>query len=91
MTYKKTVRVTRELLEHSPINDEHLFRELARAMVEDMPIEYLSKLIEFTKTDPRTREAIAKIEDPETPQHERDFLLSLQMNRLISYEAKVSV
>ncbi len=37
MINKVEVKVTPELLENTPINDEYLFRELARKMVSEYP------------------------------------------------------
>lgn len=89
MTNKVEIKVTRELLANSPVNDEYIFRQLASKMVNDMPLEELKKLITFTITDPTTREARAKMNDVKTPEHERIRLMMLLHHNLILYEAEI--
>ena len=91
MLNRVEVKVTPELLANTPVNDEYLFRELARKMVTEMPADELNKLMEFTKTDPRTREFRDKINDYKTPEHERHRLMMLERHQLILYEAEVSL
>ena len=43
------VKVTPELLNNTKVNDEYLFRDLARKMVSEMPLEELHKLIDLRK------------------------------------------
>tara|TARA_R110000796_G_scaffold82985_2_gene181933 strand:- start:196 stop:468 length:273 start_codon:yes stop_codon:yes gene_type:complete len=57
MKNKCEVRVTPELLDHPTINDEFLFRDLARTLVSEIPLEELHKLINLTKIDPHSDES----------------------------------
>lgn len=91
MLNKVEIKVTPELLAHTPVNDEYLFRELARKMVTEMPADELNKLMKFTKTDPRTSEVRAKINDYRTDEHERHRLMMLERQQVILYEAEVSL
>ena len=50
MLNRVEVKVTPELLANTVVNDEYLFRELARKMVTEMPADELNKLMKFTKT-----------------------------------------
>ena len=45
-------RLARRTLEETQINDEYMYRDLARRMVNEMPIDELHKLIKLTKIDP---------------------------------------
>ena len=91
MLNRVEVKVTPELLANTAVNDEYLFRELARKMVTEMPVDELSKLIKFTKTDPNTSEVRAKINDYRTAEHERHRLMMLERQQIILYEAEVSL
>ena len=89
MLNKVEVRVTPEFIEYTAVNDEYVFRELARKMVSEMPADELKKLIKFTKTDPNTQESMEKINDPLTAEHERHRLRMLKRQQIILYEAEV--
>ncbi len=91
MLNRLELKVTPELLANSAVNDEYLFRELARKMVSEMPAEELNKLMKFTKTDPNTSEVRAKIHDRRTNKHERLRLIMLEQQQLILYEVEVSL
>jgi hypothetical protein len=91
MLNRVEVKVTPELLASTVVNDEYLFRELARKMVTEMPADELNKLMKFTKIDPRTSEARAKINDYKTAEHERHRLIMLERQQVILYEAEVSL
>jgi hypothetical protein len=91
MLNRVEVKVTPELIANTPVNDEYLFRELARKMVTEMPAVELNKLMKFTKTDPRTREFRDKINDYKTPEDERHRLIMLERQQVILYEAEVSL
>jgi hypothetical protein len=56
-----------------------------------MPANELNKLMKFTKTDPNTREVREKINDYKTPEHERRRLIMLEREKVILYEAEVSL
>ena len=79
------MEVTPEMLAGTEITNEQLFRGMAIRMVKDIPIAELCKLIRFTKTVP-TSEAI---NDPETPEYEREKLIDLRDMGLILYEAEI--
>jgi len=89
MKYKIEVKVTPELLANTEVNDEYLFRELVHKMIREIPFDELKKLMNFTKTDPNTREAKSKINDYRTPDNERHLLIMLERQKLILYEAEV--
>ena len=89
MLNKVEVKVNAELLKNTVVTDEHIFRDLARKMVTEMPFDELSKLIKFTKTDPTANEVIAKINDYKTDEHERQHLMLLERQQVILYEAEV--
>ena len=91
MLNKVEVRVTPELIEYTAVNDEYIFRELARKMVTQMPVNELKKLIKFTKTDPNTQESRKKINDYLTDEYERHRLIMLESQQIILYEAEVSL
>jgi hypothetical protein len=85
------IKVTPELLANTEINDEHLFRELARKMVNEMPVTELNKLMKFTKTDPNSKKVKDKINDYKISEKERRRLKMLKREQLILYEAEVSL
>jgi len=85
------IEVTPELLKNSFINEEYIFRELARAMVAKMPIKDLVKLIKFKITNPNSDEIKDKINNYKTPDFEREFYRSLQHKQVILFEAEVLV
>ena len=51
------VIVKPELLNNTQVNDECLFRDLARKLVSEMPLDELHKLINLTKIDPNSDES----------------------------------
>ena len=51
------VKVNPEMFEHTSMTEEMLFRELARKMVTEMPIDDLKKLIKFEVIDPFSNES----------------------------------
>ena len=51
------IKVSPDLLNNSQINDEYLFRDLARKMVSEMPLDELHKLINFKKIDPNSEDS----------------------------------
>lgn len=91
MIHKAKTKVTHELLAHSPINDEFLFRELAHKLVKDMPLEELKKLIFFTKTDANTPESVSKINNYLTPHDEKHLLIRLRDEQVLLYEAQINL
>jgi hypothetical protein len=91
MTIKSEVKLTRESLANSIVSDEYFFRQLSREMVTKMPIDELHKLIRFTKTDPKTSDVQAKINDYKTPKHEKNRLIMLKLQDLVLYEVEVEL
>ena len=91
MTIKSEVKISREALLNPILSDEYFFRQLACEMVTKMPINELYKLIRFTKTDPKTSDVQAKINDYKTPKHEKNRLIMLKLQDLVIYEAEVEL
>lgn len=93
MNYKTTTEIYYETkAEYSGyLTDEHLFRELARKLINDLPFEDLSKLIKLTKTDPFTRDGIKLMKDPTIPPHEKERVNLLRARGMILYEAEVII
>jgi hypothetical protein len=88
MKNRTEIKVTQELLKQTSITDEHLYRDLARKMVSDMPIDELHKLIKFKKTDPFSPESISIIHNYSLPEHERIKICLLREQNLLLYEAQ---
>jgi hypothetical protein len=89
MLNRAEVKVNLGLLKSTAVIDDHIFRDLVRKMVTEMPFDELSKLMKFTKTDPTTSEVRAKIFDCKTDEHERQHLMLLERQQVILYEAEV--
>ena len=84
------VKVTLELLNSTKVNDEYIFRDLARKMVSEMPLDELHKLINFTKID------LNSIESEKALLNSMDRLsfeqiLQLRNERVILYCAEVDL
>lgn len=84
------VKVTPELLNNTQVNDEYLFRDLARKMVSEMPLEELYKFIIFTKIDPNSNES-EKVLRKSTDRFEIEQIHQLRSERVILYCAKVDL
>jgi len=91
MKNRVEVKVTPELLKQTQVNDEYLFRDLARKMVSDMPIEELHKLIKLTKTDPFSKDSFRVLHDYSIPEHERMRIQLLKEENLLLYEAECNL
>ena len=61
MKNKLEVKLARRTLKETPINDEYMYRDLARRMVNEMPIDELHKLIKLTKIDPLSNDALMNL------------------------------
>ncbi len=85
------VKVTRELLKNSAVNDEYFFRDLARRLVSDMEIDELHKMIQFNKTDPYSEESKKIMQDYSQPQWKREQITSMRQQGVLLYEAKVGL
>ena len=88
MNNRLTIEVDRELLKQTTVDDEYLFRELARKMVTDMPINELKKLIRFNITNPFSDESEDIIRNPRQPRWKRNQLMFLQQKNVLLYEAE---
>lgn len=84
------VKVTPELLNNTQVNDEYLFRDLARKMVSEMPLEELHKLINLTKIDPNSAES-EKVLRESMDRFKIEQILQLRNEKVILYSAKVDL
>ena len=89
MNYKAQTTITKQLFKEAPIDDEYMYRDLARKLVTDMPLELLKKLIHFRKSDPDSKELKEKLTNPYTPDWEKDWIQSLIYQQVILFEAKI--
>jgi len=90
MKNRGEVKVTPELLNNTKVNDEYLFRELARKMVSDIPLEELHKLINLNKIDPNSDES-EKVLSESIDRFEIEQIHQLRNDRVILYSAKVDL
>ena len=84
------VKVTHEVITKTKVNDEYIFRDLARKMVSEMPLDELHKLINFTKID------LNSVESEKALLNSMDRLsfeqiLQLRNERVILYCAEVDL
>jgi hypothetical protein len=86
MRYYSEVRIPKEAFIDTTINDEFIYRELARKMVSDMPIYNLMKLIEFTKIDPNDKDFRAKMHEYDLNEKRR-----LINEQLILFKASIKI
>lgn len=84
------IKVTPELFNNIQVNDEYLFRELARKMVSEMPLEELHKLINLTKIDPNSDES-EKVLRESMDRFKIEQIYQLRNERAILYSAKVDL
>ena len=84
------IKVTPELLNNTQVNDEYLFRDLARKMVSEMPLEELNKLIHLTKIDPNSEES-KKVLRQSMDRFKIDEIHQLRSQVVILYRAKVNL
>lgn len=84
------VKVTPELLNNTKVNDEYLFRNLARKMVSEMPLEELHKLIDLAKIDPNSDES-EKVLRESMDRFKIEQIHQLRSERVILYSAKVDL
>lgn len=88
MKNKIQIKVSREMLKHSQINDYYLYRELAVKMVKEMPMQELRKLIEFTKTDPNSEHSKRVLWGEDYPAWRKTLIHQLRNESAILYEAE---
>lgn len=56
MNHKNYITVTKDLFKNSEIDEEWVYRTVAKKLIGDLPINDLKKLINFTKIDPESEE-----------------------------------
>ena len=84
------VRVTPEVITITKANDEYIFRDLARKMVSEMPLDELHKLINFTKIDLNSVES-EKVLRNSMDRLSFEQILQLRNERVILYCAEVDL
>ena len=84
------VKVRAEVLNRTKVNDEYIFRKLARKMVSEMPLDELHKLINFTKIYPNSIES-EKVLRNSMDRFKVEQILQLRNERVILYCAKVDL
>jgi len=84
------VKVTPELLNNTQVNDEYLFRDLARKMVSEIPLDELHKLISLAKIDPNSDES-EKVLRESMDRFKIEQIHQLRNERVILYSAKVDL
>lgn len=84
------VKVTHEVITITKANDEYIFRDLARKMVSEMPLDELHKLINFTKIDPNSVES-EKVLRNSMDRLSFEQILQLRKERVILYCAEVDL
>ena len=84
------LKATPEFLNNTKVNDEYLFRDLARKMVSEMPLEELHKLINLTKIDPNSDQS-EKVLRESMDRFKIEQIHQLRSERVIFYSAKVDV
>jgi hypothetical protein len=79
--WKYEIKVTRECIENTEVNEEMIFRQLAEKLIRDIPIENLNSIFFFEKLDPE----LIKLNSL----NESDFLFfkKLKEQRTLIYKA----
>ena len=90
MRNKIEVKVAPELLNNAQVSDEYLFRDLARRMVSEMPLDELHKLINLTKIDPNSDES-EKVLCESMDRFKIEQIHQLRNEIVILYSAKVDL
>lgn len=83
-------KVMPELINSTKINDEEIFRKLARKMVSEMPLDELHKLINLTKIDPNSFES-HKVLRSNMDRFKTEQILQLRNEKVILYCAEVDL
>lgn len=92
MKYKSEIKITRDFYDHVEINvDEYVIRELARKIVNDLPIDCLSKFINVVKTDPYSEDSKDKLNDVWIKPHEKEFINHLKAQGTIVYQSEINI
>ena len=90
MRNKIEVKVAPELLNNTQVNDEYLFRDLARRMVSEIPLDELHKLISLAKIDPNSDES-EKVLRESMDRFKIEQIHQLRNERVILYSAKIDL
>lgn len=73
-------------------DDVKFMADLAYRLLRQIPFDELKKLVKITKADPRSPEIKNKMNHLTTPnQAERNWLLQLERDGVVSYEASVNI
>ena len=80
-------RISIEVLDAEPTYylEDHLFREAIISMVRDLPLIELSKIFKLEKIDPRTKESLRSLTDPETPEWKRHLISDLYDSKTVDF------
>ena len=89
--YRAQCRISPLEKAYNALGDEYFFRQLAHDLIVEMPIEALTRVINFTKVDPRSEEFIAKMRDKSNPAYDREHYKFLSEQDYVEYEAKVTI
>jgi hypothetical protein len=90
-TYKTQVRVTREMLKDTPMNDEYIQRQMVFKLLKNMPLEALSKLFKFEKFDPFSDESQNVLDDRLSPDWHKERIIHFREMKQLEYEASVTI
>ena len=85
--YRTSIEIS-SIAENYKISDERIYRKLATKMVNDMPINELSKLIKFTKIDPHSQHSDDILSDPYSPECDKRLIWQLRKRDVVLYEAE---
>jgi hypothetical protein len=91
MTSKNSIALTVMREVEDRINHETIYRGLAIDIIKRMSIEELAALFAFKKTDPFSEESKRRILSFSTPGADRDYLLSLQNQNVVVFEAVLKI
>lgn len=92
MKYRSEIKITRDFHDNVEINvDEYVIRELARKIVKDLPIDYLSKFINVVKTDPYSEESKEKLKSVFIDPYEKEFIKRLKAEGTIIYQSEINI
>lgn len=87
-TYRAELRINRDMLLNPIYNDEFFYRQLAKKIVSEIPIDALMNLIDFSKIDPESDEWKMKFYDPLFATHEKEKWFNLKQTNEVLYKAE---
>lgn len=91
MRHVKTMEMSLFQERNSRITEEHILRELAKSLVNDIDLEELKKLINFTVLHPMAAHFQDKLLSKNTTGNEKDFLRRLQQRGIVFYKAEIII